>query len=95
MLTAMQPCALSKNLENFQKMLETAEIARNQEFVDLNQTSLRDLNHFLKTYTNGLRVEQPLGHELHRLQFVVPYASSLHEFGCSRGLASYRAACVV
>lgn len=57
-------------------MLETDEISRNQEFVELNQTSLRDLRHFLKTYTNGLRVDQPLAHVLHRLQFVVPCASS-------------------
>lgn len=73
--TWLQACKLSENLEQFQNMLETQEITRNQEFMDLNQTNLRDLTHFLKTYANGLRSDQPLGHELHRLQFVVPYVS--------------------
>lgn len=72
----MQPIFLSENLERFEKMLETQEIARTKDFVELNATSMRDLKHFLKTYTNGLREDQPLGHELHNLMFVIPCAIS-------------------
>lgn len=70
----MQPQPLSESLTEFEGMLSIKDVRKLPDAVNKNTNSFQALVHFLKSYTKGLRTDEPLRQQLHALEFVVPCA---------------------
>lgn len=75
-VVCMQPQRLSESLAEFEGILSHREVQAAPEVVKTNHENFQTLMHFLKSYTKGLRKDEPLRQQLHTLEFIVPYDSS-------------------
>lgn len=81
----MQPQPLTESLAEFEEILSDKQVQALPEVIKGNYESFERLMHFLRSYTKGLRKDEPLRQQLHTLEFVIP--CELHDSEPSHRLA--------
>jgi hypothetical protein len=84
---SLQHQRLSGNLSELHSLLSDDRVRQHQRFADTNQSSYKELVHFLKQYSKSLHDGEPLRHQRFTLEFILTYGSIACLPACARAPA--------